>query len=83
MREYLVEVYFARGSRGGMRNAVKHARKAAESLAAEGARIRYVRSIYLPADETCFHIYEALDVDCVEEASRRAGAAVTRVVEAL
>ena len=83
MPEYLVELFVPRGAAAGVGEAATHAQKAAESLEAEGVRIRYVRSIYIPGDETCFHIYEASDLDSVQEAGRRAGGAVTRVVAAL
>ena len=34
--------------------------------------IRYVRTTYLPDDETCFHLFEARTPAAVEGASRRA-----------
>jgi len=45
--------------------------------------VSYVRAIFLGADETCFHLYEAGSVESVLEASRRAAIPVERVVEAV
>jgi hypothetical protein len=44
---------------------------------------RYVRSIVVPGDETCFHLFEAASAEVVLEASRRAGITPQRIVEAV
>jgi hypothetical protein len=59
------------------------ARAAAESLADEGVSIHYIRTTYLPDDETCFHVFEAASTDSVEEVVRRAGLGRVRVVPAV
>ena len=61
------------------------ARLAAADLSAAGTPVRYVRAIFVPDDETCFHLFEADSPEAVDEAMRRAGfvgARVTRAVEA-
>ena len=58
---------------------------AAESSPRDGVRIRYLRTTFLPDDETCFHLVEATGTDEVGELCRRAGltnARVTRAVDA-
>ena len=45
--------------------------------------MRYVRALFLGADETCFHLYEAGSSEAVFEATRRAAIPVERVVEAI
>jgi hypothetical protein len=45
--------------------------------------IRYIRTTYLPDDETCFHVFEARSTDIVEEAGRRAQLGRGRVVPAV
>jgi Protein of unknown function (DUF4242) len=82
MTEYLLEVYAARTDGRAVEDAAGRARAAADALAAEGPRVRYVRAIFVPEDETCFYVYEADSVGTVHEVARRAGLAVDRVVEA-
>ena len=79
MTEYLVEVYVP-GSGPELSRALVRARTAA--LSHEEPSIRYLRSIFLPEDETCFHLYEAVSAAALEEASRRAEIAFDRIVRA-
>lgn len=44
--------------------------------------VRFVRSIFVPEDETCFYLFEAPSVEAVREAAHRAGLQVERVSEA-
>jgi len=82
MTEFLLEVYATRTNSRAVEQAARRARAAAEALASEGPRVRFVRSIFVPEDETCFYVYEADSVGTVREVARRAGIAVDRVVEA-
>ena len=82
MAEFLLEVYAARTDSGAVDEAARRARAAADSLASEGPQVRYVRSIFVPEDETCFYVYEADSAGTVREVARRAGLPVDRVVEA-
>ena len=73
MAEYLVEIY----------------RIGADSDPAALARlgdrntIRYLRSILIPADETCLHLIEADSVEQVAEALQQVGLEADRIVEAV
>lgn len=80
MPSYLVEVYLPRSRAAEVGATGQRARAAAEQLAREGVPIRYVRTIYLPDDETCFHVFEAPTAAVVEETSRRAALGRARVV---
>jgi hypothetical protein len=46
-------------------------------------RSRFVRTTFVPGDETCFVFLEAEAADVVAEAGRRAGLAFERVVPAI
>lgn len=59
------------------------ARIASAELTDEGTNVVYERAIYLPADETCFHLFAAASETVVEAASARAGIAVARIVQAV
>jgi hypothetical protein len=80
MPSYLVEVYLPRSRAAEVGATARRARAAAEQLAREGVPIRYVRTTYLPDDETCFHVLEAPTAAVVEETSRRATLGRARVV---
>jgi hypothetical protein len=77
---YLVEAYLPRSRAEEARAVGRRARVAAEELSSEGVQIRYVRTTFLPEDETCFHLFEAVSADAVEEVSRRAELGRARIV---
>ena len=83
MPSYLIESYLPRSRAGDLRVVVDRLRRAAESLAAEGARVRHLRSTFVPDDELCLHLLEADSVAMVSEASRRAAIEPARVLQAL
>jgi len=83
MAEYLLELYVARSDAAGAEKRGEQARRAAEQLAREGTPVRYLRSIFVPEDETCFYLYEAASADAVREAALRAQLACERVIEAI
>ena len=78
MTSFLVEGYLARASENEPALSAERARRAAAEL---GSSVRYVRSIFLPEDETCFHIFEGSSADAVGEVSTRAHIAYERIVE--
>lgn len=55
------------------------ARTGAEELSAEGLPVRFLRSIFVPEDGTCFFLYEAGSADTVGAAARRAQLAIRRI----
>jgi len=80
VQRYLVEVYLPRSRADEARTRGRCARAAADALAVGGPVIRYVRTTYLPDDDTCFHVFEAASVALVEEACRMAGLGSARIV---
>jgi hypothetical protein len=83
MPSFLVEVYLRRSRAGEARATGCRARSAAEELSRQGTPVRYVRTTFLPDDETCFHLFEASTPAAVEEVSRRAKLGRVRVVLAV
>ena len=82
MREFLIELYVPRADRGGAEAAAERVRLAAEELTREGTPVRYLRSIFVPEDETCFFLCEAASIEAVRETARRADLRFERIVEA-
>lgn len=82
MQTYLVEAYMPRSHGPEARAAGRRARAAAEQLSREGTAISYIRTTFLPDDETCFHLFDAVSANAVEEVSRRASLGRTRVARA-
>jgi hypothetical protein len=80
---YQVEAYMPQSHAHEARAAGRRARAAAEELSREGVPIHYVRTTFLPDDETCFHVFEATSAEHVEEASSRAQLGHARVVVAI
>lgn len=83
MAQYLAELYLSRTEPDGAREAADRVRSAAEALSREGTAIRYLRTIFVPEDETCFLLYEAPSAADVLAANSRAGVVVQRVAEAV
>jgi hypothetical protein len=65
------------------RAAGRGARLAAEQLSREGKPVDYLRTTFVPNDETCFHVFESADKETVGEVCRRAGIGSARIVQAL
>jgi hypothetical protein len=83
MAEFLVEVYTPRLDEAALAKLVARLEAATEAMSVDGFRVRYVRAIHVPKDETCFHLLEAESADVVSEAGRRAGLTFDRVTEAV
>jgi uncharacterized protein DUF4242 len=81
--EFLVELYVSRTDGAAVERSAVRARDAAEQLASEGTAVRYLRTIFVPEDETCFYLYEADSLEHVHEAARRAELPFERVTEAV
>jgi len=83
MAEFLVELYVSRTDADAVERGAARARLAAEALTREGTPVRYLRSIFVPEDETCFYLYEAVSSDAVLESGRRAALTFERIAEAV
>jgi len=78
MPSYLVESYLA-DSETALENARGRARRTAEL----GAGVRYVRTTFLPGDETILHLFEAPSADELDRAVRLAALDFEWIVEAV
>lgn len=76
MPTYIVESYSA----GGI---VPQQRERAQRVAKTRAGIQYVRTTFLPGDETLLHLFEATSADVLREAVIVAGLECDRIVEAV
>ena len=83
MSEFLLELYVSRSDRGAVLDGADRAGLAAQRLRRDGASIRYLRSIFVPEDETCLFVYEAASIDDVRRAAGLAGLPADHIVEAL
>ena len=73
MAEFLAEVYMPRSAGADVEAGAVRASVAASELSAAGTPVRYVRSFFLPDDETCFVLFEAETIHAVHDAAVRAG----------
>jgi Protein of unknown function (DUF4242) len=76
MRSYLVESY-AGGS------VVLEQRDRARLTAELGSGVRYVRTTFIPGDETLLHVFEAPSLAAIRRAAERAELQCERIVEAV
>ncbi len=83
MQSYFAEAYVARPRAGELRAHERRARAAAKELAQQGIPIRFLRSIFVPADEICFYVFEAESAETVGLACGRAALRFERVIEAV
>ncbi len=81
MTSFLVEAYTPTAA--ALSEIETRARLASVELQREGTPVRYVRSILIPGDETCLHLFQGPSVEAVREASERAGFSAQRIVEAV
>jgi hypothetical protein len=80
MTSWLIEAY-ASGSTN-VAEMEARARAAAADVSRAGTPIRYLRTIFVREDETCFHVFEAASVEVVKEVADRARLSAQRIVEA-
>lgn len=79
--KYALELYVAQAGTDGVPDAAKRASREADRLSLEGTVVRFIRSIFLPGDETCFLVLESASRAAIEETARRAEIRFERIVE--
>jgi hypothetical protein len=79
---HVIETYLSREHADELDAATRRLRLTAGVPPPGEAQVRYVRSVFVPADETCFHFVEAPSADAAGELAIRAAISPDRVVEA-
>ena len=72
MTEFLLELYVSKTNGASVATTAERFSHAAAELTAEGRPVRFVRSIFVPDDETCFLLVDGATADDVRETARRA-----------
>jgi hypothetical protein len=80
---YLVERYLPGASRDDLASAATRIAAVAAQMDAEGIRVRYRGSSFIPDEETCFCEFEAPSIDEVEWANERAQVPYARILHAV
>jgi hypothetical protein len=80
---YLVELYVSRFRSGELTLAAERVREAAEGLTRTGTAVHFLRTIFVPEDETCFHVLDGPSSEAVAETARRAGISTPRITRAV
>ena len=83
MPEFLVELHRPEHGWDELQALGAQARAAAEQVNSKETPIRFLRSIFVPDNETCFYLFEAGSIDVVREAAQRAGLELEHVAEAV
>jgi hypothetical protein len=81
VNSYVLELQLITGDATELAAAGERARSAAEQLTREGTAVRWVRSVYMPEDETGLLVFEAPTPEAVDRAGRRAALAYERIVD--
>lgn len=78
---YLVERYAAGLNELSVRTLAAEVQAAAEAMTHRGVPVRHIYSIFVPEDETCFHLLEAVSDEAVRATCAWAGFTFERIVE--
>ena len=73
---YLVELHRPPSGWRELQSLATRARTAADQLRGDGAAVRFLRSIFVPEDDSCFFLYEAESRELVHRAAAAAGVAL-------
>jgi hypothetical protein len=82
-RIFVLEAYLPRTASGGLAATAARASSVTEAMRREGMQVRFLRSFFMPDDETCFHVFEAVSDREARSAGARAGISADRVLEAI
>jgi muconolactone delta-isomerase len=83
MAVYLVERELKGITMEQLAAAQKAAIETGKQLTAQGKKVRYIRSTFVPGEARCMCLFEAPNAELVKELNQTAKIPFTRVVEAL
>ena len=79
LARYAVELNRPDGGWTGIEAATARARRAAAEMRTEGTPVRFLRSVFVPEDESCFFLYEGPNADADRDAAGRAELTVAHI----
>lgn len=83
LTRYLVELRTPEAGWNDLDELAERARAASESMRSNGVCVRFLRSVYVPEDETCFFLFEAERALDVAETARSASLSFSRVEDTI
>jgi hypothetical protein len=78
---FLAEFYLPAGA--ALSDIVQQVRMGAAAARADGAQARFIQVVFVPAEETCFALFEAATAAAVSAAGSAAGLGFDRIALAL
>jgi hypothetical protein len=82
-RAFLVERYLSPVAATGLAGASARLAKLCAESAGADTRVRYLYSVYLSNEDTCFCLFRAPSAEAVRAVNRRADFALDRIVDAV
>jgi uncharacterized protein DUF4242 len=80
---YLLESYLPKHALPEREQIIARVRRAARAVSLQGTPVSYLRSIVIPDDESCFHLFDGPSAEAIAEVSRLAALEYDRIVEVL
>jgi Protein of unknown function (DUF4242) len=80
---FLVERYLPVSAAGELATSVAHVARICAEQGGAGTSVRYLQSMYLPADDTCFCVFQAPSSDAVRTVNDAGHFPVDRITRAV
>lgn len=80
---FLVERYLPANAAGGLAASVAHVARTCAGRDGGSTAVRYLQSIYLPAEDTCFCVFQAPSSDAVRAVNEIGRFPIDRITEAV
>jgi uncharacterized protein DUF4242 len=80
---FLVERYVSASAAGGLATSVAEVARICAAQGGAVTAVRYLQSVYLPADDTCFCVFQAPSVDAVRAVNDAGHFPLDRITDAV